>query len=149
MSIVTREQVGAALFALLQTAHAFPTSSRKLQEFDKTSVGLKPALYVIEHREMHKKGDLMTPAVRTIMYDVYIFANTGVDPNVIPITELNGYLDSIDGNSGGVLAPNPLTNKQTLGGLVYDCYIEGDIVKVPGDLDGEGILLIPVKVELP
>ena len=43
--------------------------------------------------------------------------------------------------------PSPTTpGRQTLGGLVSNCYIGGKIMKDPGDLDGDAIAVIPVKI---
>jgi len=48
------------------------------------------------------------------------------------------------------LKPSPATlGRQTLGGLVSNCYIDGKIMKDPGDLDGDGIAVIPVKILAP
>jgi hypothetical protein len=46
--------------------------------------------------------------------------------------------------------PSPATlGRQTPGGLVSNCYIDGKIMKDPGDLDGDGIAVIPVKILAP
>jgi len=145
MTTATREQVSLALLALLQTATTFRTVSRRFQTFDQIATVDKPALYQVEHKESHVKGKNITPAVRTMDVDVYIFLATGLDPNVYPITEINTLIDAIDPNSGGVLAPGH-TGLQTLGGLVTNCYIDGGIIKVPGDLDGLGVAILPIKI---
>jgi uncharacterized phage protein gp47/JayE len=41
------------------------------------------------------------------------------------------------------------TNANTLGGLVYWCRIEGRVFKVPGDIDNQAMLVVPVVVEMP
>jgi hypothetical protein len=85
------------------------------------------------------------------MYDAYVYINDGTNKaaSVTPITSLNNILDAIDPITGGVLKPQVINGRQTLGNLVYDCYIEGEIVKVPGDLNGQGVMIIPIKVILP
>ena len=47
------------------------------------------------------------------------------------------------------LAPPPGFDRQTLGGLVHYCRIEGRVVKDPGDLDGQGLALVPIKILAP
>lgn len=42
--------------------------------------------------------------------------------------------------------PTSVTRKQTLGGLVPHCWIDGKVMKDPGDLDGDGIAVIPLKI---
>lgn len=142
---VTREQVAEALFTLLKSSYAYPTSSRRFRTFDDIAQVQKPALYLVEHEEGHVRGKQLVPAIRTLAVDAYLFISTGMDPNTVPITTLNNLIDAIDPVSGGVLAPND-HGRQTLGGLVTDCYIEGTITKVPGDLDGQGVAIIPIKV---
>jgi hypothetical protein len=45
------------------------------------------------------------------------------------------------------LKPGPAAGgRQTLGGLVSHCYIDGKIMKDPGDIDGDGVAVIPVKI---
>jgi hypothetical protein len=142
---VTREQVANALFDLLVGSGDYKSSSRRFQTWDQIASVDKPALYMVEYKETHTKKNLITPAVRTLDIDVYIFIKTGLDPNTVPISDLNDLVDAIDPTSGGVLKPG-LHGQQTLGGLVVDCYIDGEIIKVPGDLDGQGVAIIPVKV---
>ena len=37
----------------------------------------------------------------------------------------------------------------TLGGTAYRCAIDGKPLKDPGDLDGDGLLLVPITIVLP
>ena len=37
----------------------------------------------------------------------------------------------------------------TLGGLVYHAHIDGEVFKDPGDLDDQGMLIVPIKLLLP
>lgn len=143
--MTTREQVATALFNLLAGSADYKFTSRRFQTWTQIQSVMKPALFLIEHKETHVKGKLITPAVRTIDYDAYIFIASGLDPNAVPITELNNLIDAIDPTNGGVLAPG-LNGQQTLGGLATNCYIDGEIIKVPGDLDGNGVAIIPIKV---
>jgi hypothetical protein len=145
MTTASREQVANALFSLLQTSYAYPTASRRFVTDDQLSAVQKPALYLLNKKEDHVRGKLQTPAVRSILFDAVIFIAVGMDPNVVPVTTLNNLIDAIDPVSGGVLAPND-HGRQTLGGLVTDCYIEGDIDLWPGDLNGLGGAAIPIKV---
>ncbi len=146
MTTATREQVANALFNLLQTSATYYTTSRRFIPWDDITSVQKPALFQIEHEEEHVRGKQLIPAIRTLNLDVYLFISTGLDPNTTPITTLNDLIDAIDPVSGGVLSPYPASSRQTLGGLVTDCYIEGKITKVPGDLDGLGVAIIPIKV---
>jgi len=37
-------------------------------------------------------------------------------------------------------------NRQTLGGMVSHCRIDGQVMKDPGDLDGDALLWVPLKI---
>lgn len=162
MNAITREQVSNALLALLLTANFvtvnsqgqainFVTSGRRLRFWDEVNGSQMPALFLTELKETHVRQELQTPTVRSIMYHAFIYINDGANkaPIVTPITTLNNILDSIDPRYGGVLKPDVISNRQTLGNLVYDCYIEGEPEKMPGDLDGQGLMTIPIKVIMP
>lgn len=41
------------------------------------------------------------------------------------------------------------TNCNTLGGLVYWVRIEGTVLKVPGDIDSQTMMIVPLVVEMP
>jgi hypothetical protein len=148
MSYVTREQAVCALFSALQGSASYVTSSRRLKLWTDVPVTDRPALFLTVHGEEVRRGTDIAPAMRTLSGDIYIYTNAK-DPNTIGDTLLNNLIDAIDPLAGGVLAPNPLTNLTTLGGVVYDCYIDGKILREPGDMDGDGIALIPIKIILP
>jgi hypothetical protein len=38
------------------------------------------------------------------------------------------------------------SGRQTLDGLVFHCFIDGKILKGPGDIDGDGIAVMPMKI---
>lgn len=147
MTTATREQVALALLSLLTSSAQYNYTSRRLRMPDQMANVAKPALFQIEHKETHVKGKLITPAYRILHVDVWIYIAIGTDPNSTPITTLNTLIDAIDPDSGGVLKPSPMNGRQTLGGLVTDCYVNGEIVKVPGDIgNGMGAAIIPIEV---
>ncbi len=143
----TREQAAAALFTLLSGAYAFQVTSRRFKSWDAIASSQKPAFFLLEHTEEHLRNKSQSPALRILMCTALIFIADGKDPNVIPDTTVNNIIDSIDPVSGGVLKPDNIPAfRQTLGGLVYDCFIEGKISRVPGDVDGQGMIVIPIKI---
>ena len=61
---------------------------------------------------------------------------------------LNAALDAIDAAllpAGADLA----LGRQTLGGAVHDCKIVGVPVRDPGDLDGDGLAVVSVRLVAP
>lgn len=138
----TREQVFTALFNLVSTSASFATASRRLKLWTDLGSGDKPAIFVAERGDNYVRhgGDAM-PAIVTYEADIFIYTDAGKDQGIVPATALNNLLDAVD----AALAPN-WTGRQTLGGLVSHCWIEGKIMKDPGDLDGDGLAIIPVKI---
>jgi hypothetical protein len=71
---------------------------------------------------------------------IYIRADAG--PDAVPDTVINQMLDAI----GLVLQSIPPGEKQTLGGLVENAWVEGEILIDSGILDQQCVIQIPVKV---
>jgi len=150
MTQSSREDVSVALFNLLLSSYNYPYASRRMKIFDDIQNVNKPALFLEEIAENHVRAKQPLPAIRTIDYKVFIFTQVdpslGNDPTNVPITQLNNLFDLIDPVQGGVLKPDDiLQNRQTLNGLVYDCYIEGNVEKIAGDLDNQGVLIFTIK----
>ena len=155
--MASREQIMQALFALAQTVTwtdpntgeqmTFQKTSRRLLSFGDAQV--YPTLCQIEGDEVIAQRSGLPHRV-TITAAWVIFHNDGLDrtlPNV-PAATNNAILDAVL----SVLAPAGAdipNNRNTLGGLAYRVWVEGKVLKDPGDLDGQGILVVPVKVLLP
>lgn len=139
----TREQIMQALFALVSGLAGFITASRRLKLWSDVSSGEKPAIFQYERDDEQKGADRYVPPTVIMNADLYIYTAPGMDSGVIPISILNPLIDAVN----AALKPGPAAGgKQTLGGLVSHCYIDGKIMKDPGDLDGDGIAVIPVKI---
>lgn len=71
--------------------------------------------------------------------------NSG-DPDEVGSSYLTTILEGIE----GTLAPDDWGQSTcTLGGLVEWARIEGKILKIPGDIDPQGLLLVPIRIEIP
>lgn len=136
-----REAIMQALFALVSGSASFVTASRRIRLWGDVASGEKPAIFMYERDDNYTNGKNYLPIVE-MNVDLYIYIDAGKDLSIAPITVLNPLVDAID----AALAPSKVTGKQTLGGLVSHCYIDGKIMKDPGDLDGDGLALIPVKI---
>ena len=150
----SREAIMEALVArLAQAQFATPINgcdswallSRRLKLWSDVASADQPALFVTEHGENLNYAAEALPAKRTLNIDLFVYVTAGKDPDAIPARDLNIALDAL----AGCLAPDPAIGRQTLGGLVTHCRIEGRIVKDPGDLDGQGLVLVPVKILAP
>ena len=138
----SREAIMTALFALVSGSTSFVTASRRLRLWGDVSAGEKPAIFQYEKDDEYKGADRHLPPTVTMNVDLYVYTAPGMDSGVTPISILNPLLDAID----AALAPSRVTGRQTLGGLVSHCWIDGKIMKDPGDIDGDGVALIPIKI---
>jgi hypothetical protein len=146
---VTRKQIAAALLALL--APTVQTTGRRLVDPEQIGGGNFPALFLIKGTEKyHYDGEGETlPPTRVLDFEAYILTDYTATPAAVPADAIDDLLDAID----TALAP-PIVdqlnngNRQTLGGLVYNCVISGDIKIAPGDSIGKGEVLIPIQVTL-
>lgn len=90
------------------------------------------------------------PYRRTWEAQWIIYHANGGSAKEIPTIENNLILDAVE----KVLAPKPsdpgfLDERNTLDGLVYHCFIDGTIFKDPGDIDNQGMLVVPIKLLVP
>ncbi|MGA9598920.1 MAG: hypothetical protein WBS22_01420 [Methylocystis sp.] len=146
---VAREAVMTALVALLAgVSFALPVNgqagfvsvSRRLKLWSDVPKSQRPALFVAEHREQQSYQNEALPAKTTHAVDLFVYIDAS-DKNTIPAIALNTILDALEA------ALKPANGaRQTLGGLVSHCRIEGAVLKDPGDLDGDGLLWVPIKI---
>jgi hypothetical protein len=138
---VGREQVMTALFALLETAADFQTTGRRVRLW--SDIAAQPALFLSNVGDEYQRRD-QQPARVTMHCEARVFVTAGADE--APGTMLNTLVDAID----AVMVPdNLLTNRMTLGGLVWHCWIEGEVEYYPGDLKGQAAAIIPIRILVP
>lgn len=138
----TREAIYSALFAKVSQAAAFVTISRRLQHWTDVSSNLQPALYQAQVDETAQTvPGLDTPFVLRV--DLYIYANTAGDSTLSPSTLLNPLIDAVLNS----IAFDKVTNKQTLGGMVEYCVVEGKIQTDEGVLGDQGVVIIPIVMK--
>ncbi|MCW2317601.1 hypothetical protein M2322_003165 [Rhodoblastus acidophilus] len=139
-------QLAQARFAApINDCDTWATLSRRLRLWSDVASADQPALFVAEHAENVAFASESLPGKTTLNVDLFIYIAAGRDPDAVPARDLNIALDALN----AALAPPAGADRQTLGGLVYHCRIEGRIVKDPGDLDGQGLALVPVKILAP
>ena len=150
--IATREAVMSALFTLLQSATfaqpvndntTWATTSRRLKLWSDVPKSQRPALFMIEPTETPSYADIIDlPPKFSMSVELFVYIDSS-DMSTIPATDLNVIMDAII----AVLAPN--AGAQTLGGLVKYCRINGRVIKASGDLDGDGLMVIPLTILCP
>jgi hypothetical protein len=152
--ITSREAIMTALGRCLSQAtfstpingqSSWALISRRVRLWSDVPAADQPALFIAEHGETIAYSNEGAPGRAILNVDLFVYLAGGKDPGATPASDINIVLDALF----SALAPEPTTGRQTLGGLVHHCRIEGRIVKDPGDLDGQGLALVPVKILAP
>jgi hypothetical protein len=110
----------------------------------------KPALFLIKPDEKYEdSNEGTTPPVRVLNFYAVIYTSVGNDETAVPADVIDDLLDAVD----NALKPpyvDQLKNggRQTLGDLVYNAYVDGEPDIAPGDEQGIGTTVIPIKVVL-
>lgn len=150
MTYPSRSLVLQRLTTLLEaqvatTGKPFKTISRHLVLWDKCPKEQRPAMYVSQIRpQIYEANRDGVPPRRTLKVSVVVYTNCPAN-EVNADNGLNDILDAFD----AALAPNPMTSVQTLGNLVTNCKINGEVFMDPGYLDGDGLLIVPIDILLP
>jgi hypothetical protein len=141
----SRESIYSALFALVSNSAPFKTKSRRLKLWTDVNAAQKPAIFIAQRGQTYVQGSTATPQKVTLKADIFIYTDAGRDAIAVPSAALNDLVDAVD----AALAGDVMTGQQTLGGLVAHCWIEGEVMIDPGDLDGDGMAVIPVRILIP
>lgn len=152
---MNREPIFQALFALTNnltwgtpTPRTFVTRSRRVKLFSDVPTEQQPALYQAEHDEVTSQVSNM-PYKWVLKAEWVIYQATGFDPNAVPAIENNLILDAIQAALAPAIADPGYPKRNTLGGLVHHCYIDGSVFKDPGDIDNQGMMVVPILMLVP
>lgn len=144
--IIARETIYAAFWAQVSGLTAFKTKSRRLVPWSKLAKEAQPALYMQQHQNIvhQTKG---VPPSWSFLLSLFVYDHCGNDANAIPGQRLNALLDVID----TAFAPNVVTGRQTLGGLVSHCWMVGPIEYYEGyeTMMNQSVLIIPFEIKVP
>jgi hypothetical protein len=142
------ETVYQALFDLT-AGLAWPPSgalafrARRVKTFD--DLPAQPALCQAEHDETVARVTSMESRT-TLGASWLICHQAGKDDDAIPAQTTNAILTAV---KTLFVDPTDPTFAQTLGGRVHKCWIEGRIQKFQGDLDGQSLIVVPIKILVP
>ena len=140
-----REAIAAALFSTVSAAYAWgSTPSRRLVLWNDVPASQRPALFVSEAQPETYTWGAQPNAKRVYGFRLWVYIDAH-NPAAIGAQQFNAILDAID----AALAPSPGFQKQTLGGLCDNCRVKGVSHKDPGDLDGDGVLIVEVEIIAP
>lgn len=135
-----REPIYAALFALIAGAADFVTVSRRLRHWSDVGAAEQPALFMAQKSESAEERRPLPPKWRAAV-DLYLYAQAP-DELTTPASVMNPFLDAVE----AALAPDPVANVQTLGGLVAHCWIAGRIQTDEGALGGQAVAIVPLEI---
>lgn len=151
----TREQITTELFnrlkavtfpAMANGAVTWALASRRVRLWGEVDPSLQPSMMLAAHAEVARPTGTGKPRQETISYTAYIYFKCGAEDEVGD-TYINNIMDGVE----YALRPDPGVpqNVCTLGGRVTWARIEGGVFRDPGDLDGQGLLIVPISVMLP
>ena len=138
---MNRETIFLAVYNLAASTAGIITSGRRVKHWDEVPAELQPALFQGQGDE-----DAQTrpgrPTIWTLYAHLYLYVNSGSDPTAYPATQINSMLDAIE----AAFKPAPNNDYNTLGGLVFDCRIDGKIQTDEGLLGPQSVAVIPIKI---
>ena len=147
MESTMREQAVTALLA--QLAGAYPWAappSRRLKLWSDVPAAMRPACFLHEGGT-ETYADAASNPKRSLSLRLFVYADAH-DPGTPGASALNAVMDALD----AALAPagaDAVLGRSTLGGTAWRCGIEGKVLKDPGDLDGDALLVVPITIVLP
>lgn len=136
-----REAIYAALFALLAGAASFATSSRRFRLWADVAAADQPALFLRVTSEEASTEFPGLPKRWKLSCEVYVYWRSDGADDAIADQAGNALRDALQ----AALDPVP-GERQTLGGLVYDCRIDGKTVIDDGALDQQALAVIPITI---
>lgn len=140
-----REAIYTALFALWADAYAWKQApSRRLKLWGDVNLEDRPALYQFEGTDEEYNWTNSANPIVALHAQLFIYTSCK-DTAVIGSTEMNAILDAIH-NRLLPSGPDLTKGKQTLGGLVGSVRIQGSVTRVPGDIDGDGMAIVPIRI---
>jgi hypothetical protein len=144
----SREQAVMALLTLVTAAYPWASPpSRRLRLWSDVPPVDRPACFLFEGGfETHASGAGPEPK-RSLDLKLFVYVDAH-DPSIVGAARLNAVMDALD-KAFEPVGPDIARGRVTLGGAVYRCAIDGKPLKDPGDLDGDGLLVVPITIILP
>ena len=138
---MSREAIYQALFARVSAAADFATATRRVKEYTDVDQATQPAILQVELGE--KWAEPGTPPQAVVLRAKLFLYCESNDPTEPVSTQINTLMDAVV----AALAPPDIEERQTLGGLVYNTAIVGDVTIAEG-LSGQSEVSIPIEIML-
>jgi len=146
---VSRETVYAALFALVTSVPGIRTQSRRLIHWADVNAADQPALFQVQSHQAPQQTGRGMPPKWLLRAELYLYANAGSDPHVIPAQQLNTLIDAIEAALKPATGNDIIQNVQTLGGIVSHCWLDGEIEVFDGALGEQAVAIVPISILVP
>lgn len=138
----SREAIFAALFAKASASTRLRTKSRAVKTWTDVAPPDQPALFQCEGTQTAAVV-ANQPTKWTFRAELYLYVHEGsCTQDQDRVTVMNNEVDRIV----ALLDREPAVGRQTLGGLVYDCRISGDIETDEGRLGLQSVAVIPIEI---
>jgi hypothetical protein len=148
----TRNAVYGALFNLTAPLDAsvggpFVSRRRKFVNPAGLSPEAFPSFFQTEHKDTTVQSRSGMPYTRHFKatWGVWFFSDC-TDPTVWPTIAMNNYQDMLENALSDFAQPD---ETQRFGFLIERAFIDGESIRVPGDEDGMGLLMIPISMVVP
>lgn len=145
----TRQQVFNALFALLKTlpppqgSNAWNTFTQEIRDWDAYTTVQQPVMTLARGAQNFSLKAVGTTKFHWKVALLIYFRTDGFQTtSTYPDEITDPILDSIE----QLFTPQMINQYFTLGGLVQNCWIDGNIYSDPGIVDGQGVILVPISI---
>ncbi len=143
-----RESAILALLNLVRDTYPWKLGPmRRLKLWSDVPAASRPACFLFEGGQETYSWSESALAKRIFEVRLFVYLNAK-DPSVPGASLVNDVMDAFD-NAFGLSGTDVILGRNTLGGSVYSCRIDGKVLKDPGDLDGDALLILPFKLVLP
>lgn len=146
VAMTTRESAIGALVNIVTDAYPWKLGpARRLKLWSDVPAANRPACFLFEGgQETYSWTETGLPK-RVIEVKIFVYLNAK-DPGISGATLLNEMMDTLDvafAPTGSDIA----LGRNSLHGTAYQCRIDGKALKDPGDLDGDALLIVPIKLD--
>ncbi len=145
-------QLWAQVTPLIQTVGTPPTTgkpfvygSRRVQLWSDVPAANKPAVFLYQDKLNSYRPSDHVPAAMTVDAQLFIYLDA-TDQSTVPVTALNALFQTV---LGVLSCNNPTQETFLIPGTQARLRIDGDVYFESGDLTGNGLCLIPLKILIP
>jgi len=131
------------------STHTFKTKTRRIVMFDQVPSEQQAWCGQAEYGEQEEQTSGL-PYKTVLEAHWLVYQCIAKDPKAEATIENNLIIAGVKKALAAIPSDVGFFEKRnTLGNLVHKCFINGRIFKDPGDIDGQGLILIPIRILVP